>query len=64
MNVGACNAAVCDIAADGNFQPLDMADPAPDRQRIKQCLGGVFMSAVACIDNRGINMMTEQSRSA
>ena len=59
VDVGACNAAIGDISADGNLQPFDMADPAPDCQRVKQCLGGVLMPPIPSVDHCGINMMAE-----
>ena len=37
-----------------------MTAAAPDGERIKKCLGRMFMTAIASIDNRTVNFLCKQ----
>jgi len=54
-NIAQCNPAVQDIANNGNFFACHIPEPFPDRKCIEQSLGGVFMRAVAGINDVGRN---------
>ena len=62
MDVRACDAAVGDVTADGDFQALNAADAALDRQCIEECLclrspyvlGDFVWSAIDYLGEAGI----------
>ena len=60
--VGARDAAVQDIAADGDDAVLETAQAAADGQRVQQCLGGVFMGAVARVDHAAGKLARQKFR--
>ena len=62
MNVGAGHAAVGDIAADGDLQPLDPADAAFDRQCVEKRLGRMLVPAVTGIDHGSVDMLAQKLR--
>ncbi|MFM1944055.1 MAG: hypothetical protein RI897_3037, partial [Verrucomicrobiota bacterium] len=59
-DIGAGDAAVEDIAEDGDLEALDGAFLLPDGERIEERLGGVFVGAIAGIDDAGIEDAGEE----
>jgi hypothetical protein len=59
-DVGAGNARVQDVPADGDDQPLDAALVAADGERVEQCLGRMFVRAVTGIDDGAIDFPGQQ----
>src|SRR5579884_1992185 len=51
VDVGACHAAVGDVADDGHVQILEGAAAVENGARIEQSLGGVLVGAVAGVDD-------------
>ena len=59
IQVRACHTAIGNISANCNFQPGYPAAFALDGQRIQKRLRGMFVAAITCINNTGINMLAQ-----
>jgi len=51
VDVGACHAAVCDVADDGHAQPLQRGAGIEDGARVQKRLRGMLVGAVARVDD-------------
>ena len=60
VDVGAGDARVQDVAADGHRQPGDAALGAADGERVEQRLGRVLVRAVAGVDDRAVDLLRQQ----
>ena len=60
VDVGAGNAAMGDVAADGDRQPIEPAAAAADGEGVEQRLGGMFVGAVAGVYHRGVHFLRKQ----
>jgi hypothetical protein len=59
-DVGAGDAAVQDVAADGDGEALDAALAAADGEGVEQGLGRVLVAAVAGVDHRAADLLGQQ----
>jgi hypothetical protein len=59
-DVGACHAAMGDVPADRDVEPVDAPLGAFDRQRIEQGLRGVFVLAVARVQDGAIHLVGQK----
>src|SRR5262249_26106825 len=64
VNVRPGDTAMEDVATDGNQEPREPAASTPNRQRIEQRLGRMFVAAVAAVDHRAVHLLGEQIDSA
>ena len=60
MNVGAGNAAVLEVAEDGDVEIVDFAEAVADGERIEKALRGMFVCAVAGVDDGNIEMARDE----
>ena len=60
MDVGAGDARMQDIAADGDREAGHAALGAADGERVKQCLRWMLVSAVAGVDDRAVDFLRQQ----
>ncbi|MNY60852.1 hypothetical protein D3C86_1974620 [compost metagenome] len=52
------------VATDGDRQPAHVAERAAQAQQVQQGLGGVFMTAVAGVDDGAADFLRQQVDSA
>ena len=62
VDVGAGDAAVQDVAADGHREPGDAPLDAADRQRVEQRLRRMLVGAVAGVDHRAVDLLRRAAR--
>src|SRR5690242_8384533 len=62
VNVGASDAAMRDVAEDGDVQIFERAFAVANGEGIEQTLGGVLVSSIAGIDNGDIEMTSDKIR--
>jgi len=60
MNVGARDAAVLEVAEDGDIEIVDLAEAVANSERVEKALRGMFVSPVAGIDNRNVEMASDK----
>ena len=62
--IGAGDAAVGDVADDGDLEPCDLLESFTDGVQVQQALRGMLVGAVAGIDDRAGDMAGQQTGSA
>src|SRR3546814_164462 len=63
-DVGACHATMQHIAAYRDYQSLDMPLAPSDGERVEQCLCRMFVSSIAGIQHRAIDLVSDQLHGA
>jgi hypothetical protein len=60
MNVGAGDAAVLKIAEDGDIEVVDFSEAVADSERVEKTLRGMFVRAVAGVDDGNVEMACDE----
>jgi hypothetical protein len=60
MNIGASDTAVLEVAEDGDIEVVDFAEAIANGERVEQSLRGMFVRAVAGVDDRDIEVASDE----